>query len=121
MAIVRRNLKEARQEAASHVDFAKLDATTEEDIRRQMIEDGEDSDAPFAGLALRGAVAPATIRKRTGLSQEAFAAALRIPVNTLRNWEQGRTLPDPSAQSLLRLVEHDHEWAFRALANKPAA
>ncbi|HKM62335.1 MAG TPA: hypothetical protein VJY39_07570 [Acidisphaera sp.] len=34
------------------VDHAKLDATTEEDIRRQQIEDGEDPDAPLPPFKL---------------------------------------------------------------------
>lgn len=115
MAIVRRSLSEARKEAEGQVDFAKLDATTEEDIRRHMVEDGEEPDSPFAGFTVRGVPAPAAIRKRLGLSQESFAKALRIPIHTLRNWEQGRTVPDPSAQTLLRLVSADPDHAFKVL------
>jgi hypothetical protein len=33
-----------------------------------------------------------------------FARALRIPLATLRNWEQGRVRPDPAARSLLTIV-----------------
>jgi hypothetical protein len=44
----------------------------------------------------------AAIRKRTGLSQAAFARQIGVPVATLRNWEQGRhagcclVIPDSS-------------------------
>ena len=34
------------------------------------------------------------IRRALGLSQEEFAARYRIPIGTLRDWEQGRTTPD---------------------------
>lgn len=61
-------------------------------------------------------VSPATIRARVGLSQDRFAKALRVPLATLRNWEQGRTPPDPAAQSLLALVADDPERAFRVLS-----
>ncbi len=100
--------------AAARVGRAKLTATTEDDIRRQMIEDGEDPDAPVTGF--REIVPVATIRARLGLSQDKFAKALRIPLATLRNWEQGRTMPDPAAQSLLALVNDDPDRAFKVLA-----
>ena len=112
MAIVRVTADQAR--ALARVDRAKMDATTEEDIRLQMVEDGEDPDAPLG--AFRTVLPPAAVRKRTGLSQDAFAKALGIPAATLRNWEQGRTPPDPAAQALLALVADDPERAFRVLA-----
>jgi len=66
-----------------------------------------------------GACSRATLRlarEGAGLSQERFAAALGLPVATLRNWEQGRTNPDPAARALMRLVRHDPAHAFRVLA-----
>jgi len=36
------------------------------------------------------------MRKRTGLSQTAFAARFAIPVSTLRDWEQHRRMPEGS-------------------------
>jgi putative transcriptional regulator len=44
------------------------------------------------------------VRKHIGMTQSEFAKALRIPLSTLRNWEQGRVLPDPAARSLLTIV-----------------
>ncbi|MEW6596508.1 MAG: NadS family protein [Pseudomonadota bacterium] len=37
------------------------------------------------------------IREQLGLSQQAFASAYRIPLATLKGWEQGRRQPDASA------------------------
>ena len=37
-----------------------------------------------------------TLRRALGLTQEEFAARYRIPLGTLRDWEQGRSEPDPS-------------------------
>ncbi|MEM9453111.1 MAG: helix-turn-helix domain-containing protein [Myxococcota bacterium] len=49
------------------------------------------------------------LRRSVVLSQEAFAEALRISVHTLRNWEQGRRLPEGPAIALLRLaVRHPY-------------
>lgn len=112
MAFVRMTTEQAR--ASRQVDRAKVDATTEEDIRRHMIEDGEDPDAPVGPFQI--VHPPAEIRKRTGLTQAAFARAIGVPAPTIRNWEQGRTLPDPAARSLLALVADDPERAFRVLA-----
>jgi putative transcriptional regulator len=55
-------------------------------------------------------------RDATGLSQEQFAAALRLPVATLRNWEQGRVQPDPAARSLIAIVAADPARALKVLA-----
>lgn len=46
----------------------------------------------------------AALRRFTGLSQQAFALALGISVHTLRNWEQGRRMPDGPALTLLRIA-----------------
>ena len=46
----------------------------------------------------------AAIRRRAGLSQTEFAAALDVPVATLRNWEQGRRAPRGPARQLLRVA-----------------
>ena len=100
--------------AAPRIDRAKLDTTTEEDIIRQMIEDGEDPDAELGAFAED--LQPARIRAQLGMSQSEFAAALTIPVATLRNWEQGRVSPDPAARALLRVVAREPKTALAALA-----
>ena len=45
------------------------------------------------------------IRARTGLSQRRFAARIGVSVSTLRNWEQGRRVPDGPARVLLALID----------------
>ncbi len=95
------------------IDRAKIEATTEVELARQMIEDGEDPDAGIGRFAED--LQPARIRSRLGMSQTEFATALTIPVATLRNWEQGRVLPDPAARALLRIVALEPEFALAAL------
>ena len=46
----------------------------------------------------------AALRRFTGLSQQSFAVALGISVHTLRNWEQGRRMPEGPAVALLRIA-----------------
>lgn len=48
-------------------------------------------------------------RTRLGLSQEAAAKMLGLPVATLRNWEQRRTMPDDAAKTLIALFYADPE------------
>lgn len=43
-------------------------------------------------------------RERLGLSQGGFAERMRLPAATLRDWEQGRRMPDAAAITLLRLA-----------------
>ena len=57
----------------------------------------------------------ATIRRKTGLSQNKFADLIGVKPATLRNWEQGRRNPTGPAQALLRILEVDAEYAFRLL------
>lgn len=46
----------------------------------------------------------AAIRKRTGKTQDQFARAYRLPVGTVRDWEQRRSQPDAPARVLLALI-----------------
>lgn len=95
------------------MDFAKIAATTEEDIRRHQIEDGENPDAPLPPF--RPVPNVRAIRAQLRMTQEAFAKAIRVPVATVRNWEQSRTSMDPAVRSLLRVVEREPDAALRAL------
>jgi putative transcriptional regulator len=104
--------------AGGRVDRARLDATTEADIRRQMIEDGED---PDADLPFEPPIQAQDVRRKLGLTQPAFARVLGIPLGTLRNWEQNRFLMEPAAQTLLKLVDREPEAALRALRDPRAA
>ena len=44
------------------------------------------------------------IREGLGLSQQAFARAYRIPLATLKGWEQGRRQPDATASAYLSVI-----------------
>ncbi len=113
MAVTRMTLDEALAKAPE-VDRAKADATTEEDIRRHMAEDGEDPDAAPRPEDWYPSVA--SLRRRLGMTQEQFARAIRVPVATLRNWEQHQVEPDPAAKALLWILHREPEAALRALA-----
>jgi putative transcriptional regulator len=82
-------------------DLVKIDATTEQDIRRHMREHVQEEDI----------ISPAVIRKRLGMSQRQFAEAIHVPVATLQNWEQGRTPMDPSARALMTILARESQAA----------
>ena len=113
MAIVHRTLDQIRQ-MKSKITRAKINRTTESDIRRHMIEDGQDPKSDLSGFA--PVIPPQLLRKKLGMTQAKFAKALRIPLSTLRNWEQGRVLPDPAGRSLLTIVAKNPKFALKALA-----
>jgi putative transcriptional regulator len=50
------------------------------------------------------------IRRKLRMSQEKFAVTYRIPLSTLKNWEQGRRHPDaPAAAYLQAISRRPHE------------
>ena len=56
-----------------------------------------------------------TLRRALGLTQEEFAARYRIPLGTLRDWEQGRSVPDQPAKAYLTVIARDPKGVERAL------
>ena len=49
------------------------------------------------------------------MTQEQFARTYRLPLGTVRDWEQGRTRPDALALASLAVIEREPEAARRAL------
>jgi putative transcriptional regulator len=56
------------------------------------------------------------LRRRARLTQLEFAARLGVPVETIRNWEQGKRMPRGPARALLAVIAHAPEMVFAALA-----
>lgn len=57
----------------------------------------------------------AAIRKRLGLSQDAFAKKFGLSTATLRDWEQGRRQMDRTAQAFLKVIDRAPEVVEKAL------
>lgn len=55
------------------------------------------------------------IRKKTKMTQEEFSQYFQIPLSTLRQWEQGKRLPQGPAQALLKIIAYDSDTAIEAL------
>ena len=56
------------------------------------------------------------IRRRSGLSQAAFAAAYGLNLRTLQDREQGRAQPDRPARAYLLVIDREPRAVARALA-----
>ena len=56
------------------------------------------------------------LRRRARLTQLEFAARLGVPVETIRNWEQGKRAPRGPARALLAVIAHAPDTVFAALA-----
>jgi len=56
------------------------------------------------------------LRRRACLTQQEFAAKLGVPVETIRNWEQGKRAPRGPARALLAVIAHAPDTVFAALA-----
>jgi putative transcriptional regulator len=58
------------------------------------------------------------LRRRAQLTQLEFAAKLGVPVETIRNWEQGKRAPRGPARALLAVIAHSPETVFAALSSE---
>lgn len=57
------------------------------------------------------------LRAKLELAQPEFAARYGLSVGTVRDCEQGRTVPDRPAHILLRIIEAEPEMVRRVLEN----
>jgi putative transcriptional regulator len=96
-------------------DWAAVEALTDEEIHAAALADPDSqpiplgSDEELAKLGLIHIPNVKRLRERLGLTQDAFAAAYRIPIGTLRDWEQGRKRPDAPARAYLTVIARNPE------------
>ena len=91
------------------VDKRRVDATTEREIVLQQKADDVDGLLDAAKFARR-------VRKRLGLTQLEFSNRIDVPLDTIRNWEQGKRCPTGAAKALLKVLDKSPESALLALS-----
>ena len=75
---------------------------------------------PRTGGQGRDAVYAKGIRARAKLTQAEFAARIGVPIETVRNWEQGKRSPRGPARALLKVIDAAPDVAFAVLStSKP--
>jgi putative transcriptional regulator len=87
----------------------------------RIVELREGQEFPLAPSAFAAPVEASTLevrdlRRRACLTQQEFAAKLGVPVETIRNWEQGKRMPRGPARALLTLIAQAPDMVFAALA-----
>jgi len=100
-------------------DWEAVRALTEEEIHAAALSDPDAQPLPLPGQDWTGLTRIPNVkdlRERLGLTQEEFAATYRIPVGTLRDWEQRRKNPDATARAYLIVIDKDPK-AVAALLN----
>jgi putative transcriptional regulator len=82
---------------------------TERDLTGSANSSAGDSSDPGAAAYARG------VRAQTKLTQAEFASRIGVPIETVRNWEQGKRSPRGPARALLKLIEKAPQVAFAVL------
>jgi putative transcriptional regulator len=97
-------------------DWAALRTMTDAEIDAAALSDPDNLPfSPQRQARLRRVPQVKVMRRAMGLTQEEFSARFRIPLGTLRDWEQGKTEPDQAARAYLTVIAHDPEAVRRAL------
>ena len=79
-------------------DWARLDAMTDEEVVAAALSDPDAQPLTPEQLArMRRVSRVKALRQRLGMTQMQFAEAFRLPITTLRDWEQHRSTPDAPA------------------------
>jgi putative transcriptional regulator len=110
----------------THTDWDRVNALTDEEIHAAALSDPDaqpippGTDEALAKIGLHRIVNTKKLRDRLRLTEEEFASRYRIPVGTLRDWEQGRKFPDAPARAYLLVIDKDPDAVAPLLAETPA-
>jgi putative transcriptional regulator len=113
------NAADTTKKTAKH-DWRRFDALTDEEVHRAAMKDSDArplTDEEFARV--RRVPRTRTLRRALGLTQEEFALRFHIPLGTLRDWEQGRCVPDQTAKAYLQVIARDPEGVSQLLKARP--
>ena len=102
------------------MDWAAFDALTDAKVVARAMRDPDNLPITSEDRRRRKRRPRAYIvRRALRMTQEAFAEAFRIPIGTLRDWEQGRTEPDLANRAYLKVIAVDPQFVKKALAQPP--
>ena len=97
-------------------DWAALRRMTEDEINAAALTDPDNPPrTPEREKHLKRVPQVKVMRRALKLTQEEFAARFRIPLGTLRDWEQGKTEPDQAARAYLTVIARNPDAVIEAL------
>lgn len=102
-------------------DWQRVRALSDEEVETAALADPDNpplGDEPLERAAFGRRVR--AVRQKLGLTQPAFAERFRFPVSSLRDWEQGRRLPDAATQAYITVIAREPDAVARALDGEAA-
>jgi len=97
-------------------DWSRADSMSDEEIHAAALADPDAQPlTPEREARMKRTPQVKVIRRALDLSQEEFAERFRIPLGTLRDWEQGRKDPDAAARAYLVVIGRNPEAVSEAL------
>jgi putative transcriptional regulator len=87
---------------------------------RQAVEHARGKKVPHMRVTVVEVPDVRAIRRSLHMSQQRFSAAFRIPLSTLKNWEQGRRYPDAPAAAYLLAIKRRPKEVMEAVAERAA-
>ncbi len=77
---------------------------------------GGECEARERRISIPDAIDVRAVRSALNLSQAEFALMFGFKIDTIRNWEQDKRVPNAQARALLKIIESEPEAVMRALA-----
>jgi len=102
-------------EIERQTDWAAFDAKTDEEVDADVASDPDGVILTVEEHRARRVPNIRKLRAKLSMTQEQFAERFQIPLGTLRDWEQGVTMPDKAARSYLRVIEANPDAVTAAL------
>jgi putative transcriptional regulator len=103
-------------------DPGPLPHLSEEEINAAVLSDPDNPPrTPEREKHLKRVPRVKVMRRAMHLTQEEFAARFRIPLGTLRDWEQGKTEPDQAARAYLTVIARNPKAVTEALDAVPGS
>jgi putative transcriptional regulator len=90
------------------INTARLDSFSEANLSHQASQDEAVAASDAAQYAKM-------TRLRMGLTQQQFSHYTAIPIDSIRNWEQGKRSPTGAAKTLFKIFNKAPEMALGAL------
>ena len=117
---IRRVTLDPAKPRRSRTDWSRVDALSDEEIEHAARADPDAPPLSDEELArFQRIVDVRALRRRLGMSQERFASSFCLSVGTVRDWEQGRAVPDGPARVLLKLIDRNPEIVLETLQASP--